>query len=210
MYRILCFGDSNTWGYISGSGVRYSEEIRWTGLLTAQLGPEFRVIEEGLNGRTTAFCDYIQPWTNGADYLPPCVLSNLPLDLVIVMLGTNDTKRRYSLFAQEIATSMENLIHCLNDLIKRQNSGAKVLLVSPVPMHDGALTDPHLDQESIEKSKELAAFYREAAQRESVYFLDAGEYGITLGEDGCHLSEDGHRKFSEVMLKEIRKILGTS
>jgi hypothetical protein len=63
-------------GLHSGSGNRYSETIRWTGLLAARLGPEFRVIEEGLNGRTTAFCDYIQPWTNGADYLPPCALSN--------------------------------------------------------------------------------------------------------------------------------------
>jgi lysophospholipase L1-like esterase len=210
LQRILCFGDSNTWGYISGSGNRYSENVRWTGLLAAQLGSRFQVIEEGLNGRTTAFCDYIQPWVNGAQYLPPCVLSNLPLDLVIVMLGTNDTKRRYGLFAQEISTAMENLLHVLNDLLKRQNSSAKILLVSPVPMESGALSDPHLDQESIEKSKQLTAWYREAAIKESVNFLDAAEYNISLGEDGCHFSEEGHRRFSEVLLAEIKKILCTA
>jgi lysophospholipase L1-like esterase len=126
------------------------------------------------------------------------------------MLGTNDVKRRYSLFAQEIATSMENLIHCLKDILLRQNSNAKILLVSPVPLHDGALTDPHLDQESINKSKQLAAFYKEAALKESVFFLDAGEFDVALGEDGCHLSEAGHRKFSEVMFEEIQRILNIS
>lgn len=207
LYRILCFGDSNTWGYISGSGNRYSEKIRWTGLLAAELGTQFQVIEEGLNGRTTAFCDYIQPWVNGAAYLPPCVLSNLPLDLVVIMLGTNDTKRRYRLSAQEIAHAMENLLQSLSDIVRRQNSSAKILLVSPVPMEAGALSDPELDQESVDKSRQLAAFYREISLKESIYFLEAGAHNITLGEDGCHLSENGHRKFSEVISVEIKKIL---
>ncbi|NCC69714.1 MAG: GDSL family lipase, partial [Clostridia bacterium] len=136
-----------------------------------------------------------------------CVLSNLPLDLVVIMLGTNDTKRRYRLSAQEIAHAMGNLIQCISDILRRQNSEAKILLVSPVPMGNGALSDPELNQKSIEKSKNLAAFYREIALKESVYFMDAGEHDITLGEDGCHLSEDGHRRFSEVMFAEVEKIL---
>ena len=93
--RILCIGDSNTWGYIPGSGERYEKNVRWTGKLAQMLGENYEVIEEGMNGRTTAFTDKIEPGTAALDYLYPCLISQFPLDYIIVMLGTNDTKTRY-------------------------------------------------------------------------------------------------------------------
>lgn len=90
--RILCIGDSNTWGYIPGSGERYEKNVRWTGKLAQTLGENYEVIEEGMNGRTTAFTDKIEPGTAALDYLYPCLISQFPLDYIIVMLGTNDTK----------------------------------------------------------------------------------------------------------------------
>ena len=77
--RVLCFGDSNTWGYIPGTGGRYASDVRWTGVLKQLTG--FEVIEEGLNGRTTAFTDAVEPYRSGLDYIAPCVMSQMPLDL---------------------------------------------------------------------------------------------------------------------------------
>ena len=83
--RILCIGDSNTWGYIPGSGERYEKNVRWTGKLAQTLGENYEVIEEGMNGRTTAFTDKIEPGTAAWDYLYPCLISQFPLEYIIVM-----------------------------------------------------------------------------------------------------------------------------
>ena len=92
MKTILCYGDSNTYGYDPSNGFRYPKNVRWTGVLADLLGPEFTVIEEGCNGRTTVFDDPLEGWKNGLDYLKPCLNSHKPIDLVILMLGSNDLK----------------------------------------------------------------------------------------------------------------------
>ena len=90
--RIVCFGDSNTWGYNALESSRYGEEIRWTGRLQRLLGEEYTVIEEAQNGRTTVWDDPIENRLAGLTYLWPCMESHSPFDLLIIMLGTNDTK----------------------------------------------------------------------------------------------------------------------
>ena len=102
--RILCYGDSNTWGYIPGVGTRYKKEERWTGILESLTKAE--VIEEGMCGRTTVFGDYVEPFCNGMKYIAPCVLSHVPLDDIVIMLGTNDSKRRYHVSAREIRSNL--------------------------------------------------------------------------------------------------------
>lgn len=100
--RILCFGDSNTYGYIpGGNGRRYGPDVRWTGLLSAWLKPECLIIEEGLPGRTTVFEDPILPGRKGSDYFYPCLWSHAPLDMLLLMLGTNDCKMRFGASAKE-------------------------------------------------------------------------------------------------------------
>ena len=108
--RILCIGDSNTWGYIPGSGERYEKNVRWTGKLAQTLGENYEVIEEGMNGRTTAFTDKIEPGTAALDYLYPCLISQFPLDYIIVMLGTNDTKTRYGVNTVEIGYGLDEVL----------------------------------------------------------------------------------------------------
>ncbi|MCW5845462.1 MAG: hypothetical protein KIT77_29690, partial [Caldilinea sp.] len=103
MKRILCFGDSNTWGYDPVSQDRYARNARWPGVLRQQIGAGYEVIEEGLNGRTTVWNDPIEGYKNGRDYLIPCLETHRPLDLVIILLGTNDLKKRFSLSAYDIA-----------------------------------------------------------------------------------------------------------
>jgi lysophospholipase L1-like esterase len=137
MKSIVCFGDSNTWGYIPATGKRYPKEIRWTNILQQELGNEYEIIEEGLNGRTTVWDDPIDADydanRNGKAYLGACIKSHFPLDLIIIMLGTNDLKVRYSVTAEDIAKSAGRLAKMVNESdCGIDGKPPKVLLVSPV------------------------------------------------------------------------------
>jgi lysophospholipase L1-like esterase len=96
MKTILCYGDSNTWGYIPGTGERYASHVRWPGVLQNALGNGYVIIEEGLCGRTTVWDDPIEEYRSGKEYLIPCLKSHAPLDLVVLMLGSNDLKMRFA------------------------------------------------------------------------------------------------------------------
>ena len=107
MKTILCYGDSNTWGCIPLTGAhpprRYGPAQRWPGVLRRELGNGFWIVEEGLNGRTTVWDDPLEPFRSGKELLVPCLLTHQPIDLVIVMLGTNDLKIRFGVGARDIA-----------------------------------------------------------------------------------------------------------
>ena len=122
MKEILCFGDSNTHGYMPGLGTRYPIEQRWSGLLGKLLGDGYHVVEEGMDGRTTAFEDDLQPWRSALGYIGPCVKTHAPLDLIIIMLGTNDSKTRYGVSAEEIGFGMQELIQRIETFF-RYNAG---------------------------------------------------------------------------------------
>ncbi len=109
--RIVCFGDSNTWGYDPVNHTRYDESTRWTMVLQSLLGEEYQLIEEGQNGRTIANPD---PWEWGTkcglDYALPMIETHNPFDLLIIMLGSNDLKKKFSLPAPDIAGSLQNML----------------------------------------------------------------------------------------------------
>ena len=107
--RIVCFGDSNTWGYNAKTLERFPEGIRWTSILAEFLGEEFQVVEEGLSGRTAVVDDPLFEGLNGLAYIHPCLMSHAPLELVIIMLGTNDTKERFHLTSYNIAQGIARL-----------------------------------------------------------------------------------------------------
>ena len=106
---VLCYGDSNTFGYVPETGMRYPRDVRYPGRLQLLLGDEYSVIEEGCNGRTTIYDDPIDGWKNGLDYLRPCLNSHKPIDIVIMMLGSNDLKDTFRLTAKDIAESAGKL-----------------------------------------------------------------------------------------------------
>ena len=108
MKTILCYGDSNTYGLKPDSSQRYPRDVRWTGILQKKLGEDYYVIEEGLSGRTTLWDDPIEEHKNGKTYLLPCLESHSPINLVVLMLGTNDLKTRFSLTPFDLS-----LIHIL-------------------------------------------------------------------------------------------------
>lgn len=201
--RILCFGDSNTWGYIPGSGERYTEEVRWTGVLAAELGSSYCVVEEGLSGRTTVFSDMMEPERCGITHLLPVILSALPLDYMVIMLGTNDTKAHFHVNAHEIGYGMEELLIKARHILDIRGSKAQILLVSPVPLE--STEDVMFDGASAEKSKRLPEVYRGLAETWETLFLDAGGVIRELGEDGIHFTEEDHRLLGKTIAAIIQK-----
>ena len=208
MKTILCYGDSNTYGLKSDLQTRYPREVRWTGILQKMLGEEYYVIEEGLGGRTTFWDDPVEDYKNGKKYLLPCLDSHKPLDLVIIMLGTNDLKTRFSVSAFDVSVAMENLVKT----ILKSDAGIdfqapQVLLVTPVPIH--SVNNPDLDQMlagAEEKSKMLAPYYEEIAKRNQIHYLNPEGMIEVNDVDGIHYTEKGHRQMAEMMVEKIREI----
>jgi lysophospholipase L1-like esterase len=206
MLTILCFGDSNTWGYDPVSGQRLPEPKRWAGVLRRQL-PECWVVEEGLNGRTTVLDDPFEPGRNGAAYLVPCLTTHMPVDLVVIMLGTNDVKGIFPLDAAGIAAGAARLV----DLVRRSQAGPdggapEVLLVAPPPV-----TAPGPVQElwgfskaSVERAKDLGRLYEVAAETRACAFLDAGKIVAVNPLDGVHLDAAAHEKLGTEIARRVR------
>lgn len=208
MQTILCYGDSNTWGADPAGGPRFAPDVRWTGVLQRELGAGYRVIEEGLNGRTTVHDDPIEANRNGRTYLVPCLESHQPLDLVAIMLGTNDLKRRFGLSASDIAQGAASLATVARRTAQTAaGEPPVVLLIAPPP----ATTPTDLDlmfEGAAEKSREFARYYRIFAERHGVGFFDAGSVVRCSDLDGIHFEAEEHRKLGEALAAEVRRRLG--
>ena len=207
MKQILCYGDSNTWGYQGSVLNRFSPDVRWTGRLAKMTEGKWKVIEEGLCGRTIAMEDDIQPYRNGLRLIEPCLMSHHPLDCILIMLGTNDTKCRYHLSPGEIGLSMEQMLKKVQSFLRWYKSESKVLLISPASLRETEFDDCELDRTSIEKSGMLSEIFSEIALHYHVEFMDADQCVSSFQNDGCHFSEDGHRQFAEAVLKKLTEIL---
>ena len=208
MRRILCFGDSNTWGYDPATQERFDEATRWTGVLQAALGREYAVIEEGLNGRTTVWNDPIEGHKNGHDYLVPCLESHRPLDLVVLMLGTNDLKRRFSLSAYDIAQGVAVLLRAVSySAAGRDGQPPRVLLLAPPPT--AKLSDfAEMFEGAGPKSLLLGQHYRAVAEPYHAAFLDTATVVRTSDIDGIHLEAAEHAKLGRAVAHEVLALVG--
>lgn len=207
---IVCFGDSNTHGAHPDPSVggRYPREVRWPGVMRAALGNAFEVIEEGLNGRCTVWDTAIEPGRNGMDYLAPCLLSHRPVDLVIIMLGTNDVKRIYGQTASEIACGAGALIDAARGTLAGPGGTApRIVLVSPAPV----VLTPHSEMwgygPGIEESKRLAGMYELMAAGKGVGFFDAGSVAQVSPLDGVHLDEPAHAALGAALAHVVGEAL---
>lgn len=205
---VLCYGDSNTWGADPASGPRFGWDDRWPGVLQRELGAGYRVIEEGLPGRNTRWDDPIERQRNGLTQLGPVLESHVPLDLVIVMLGTNDLKRRYNLTASDIAQSAGDLARTAQLIAKNAaDEPARVLLVAPPPIAE--LTDYDLLFEgALEKSLKFSHYFALAAKWYKLDFFDAGSAIKSSPIDGIHFEGEEHHKLGKALAAKVRQILG--
>lgn len=207
MKTILCYGDSNTHGYNPASQDRFPPDVRWTGVLVCELGTGYRVIEEGLNGRTTVWEDPIEEGRCGKTYLGPCLLSHQPIDLVVLMLGTNDLKRRFAAPVGDIARGISMLIN----MIQWSETGPegrppRVLLMSPPPLTRLSEYSDTFGREGVEKSKLLAGAFRLAAEEYGCDFLDAGQVIEASDIDGLHFEADAHHRLGLAVAARIRAL----
>ncbi len=206
--RILCFGDSLTWGWNPKTGDRFPKEERWTGVLASLLGENYEIIEEGLNGRTTGFDDPIEGDKNGRRHLPMILETHRPVDLVVLMLGTNDLKRRFNLHPAEIAQSTAELVKIIQRSGAGQNGNPPLtLLVAPPPI--GPLPPKMgIFEGGEEKSRALGHYYSFWAKFLGCHFFDAQEVVTTSPLDGIHWDGEGNRAFAQALAKIIPEILG--
>ena len=209
MKNILCFGDSNTFASHPLGG-RHPYDVRWTGRLQALLGAEYRVIEEGLGGRTTVFEDQISPGRNGRTALPMAIGTHHPLDLIIVMLGTNDLKEQYHVTTWDLARAMEQLMHIIDAYEYAPHyQKPQVLLVSPIEVGEDIENSPFgcFTRAAIAPSKEFAKIYAPVAEKYGAHFFDAASVARPSAEDQLHMDESSHRALADALAVKVREIL---
>ena len=199
--HIVCFGDSNTHGYCADPNDtetrsdRFSENERWTCLLQKALGEEYYVIEEGLSGRTTVFDDALHEKMSGLDSIYSCLMSHEPVDLLIIMLGTNDCKERFNANAAAIAVGLDRLILKAKTVPAWRGSKPNILVICPPWMREG-FHDEVMGLCCVEKSPLLAENFARIAELEQCAFLDAEGIAEFNTVDFTHLSRKGHAQLA--------------
>ncbi|MCI8493485.1 GDSL-type esterase/lipase family protein [Anaerotruncus colihominis] len=215
--HIICLGDSNTHGYCADPTdcadsdlLRFNEDERWTQLLQKALGADVLVVEEGLSGRTTVFSDPLYEGLSALDYLYPCLKSHEPVALLIIMLGTNDTKERFGASAACIDLGMQRLVRkamtvdCWESC-KKPN----ILVVAPPPIND-RMEDSSvgftMGRGCVQKSRQLSSLYAASAKLLGVHFLDAA--GCEFNQiDYMHLTRRGHAQLAHRLAELVPHLL---
>jgi lysophospholipase L1-like esterase len=209
MKSIMCFGDSNTWGFNPENGKRYRYEERWTSVLQKSLGADYLVIPEGFNGRTTVLTDPFIACRNGLKVLPAIIGSHYPVDLLVIMLGTNDTKTFFNQPVDAIGRGMESLVSAVRGKgYGGENADPEIMLVAPAPVTDGdrkkaAFDIRQFDENAMAKSRELAREYEERAKALRCIFFDASKVAKVSPVDGVHLTRESHKALGEALAKAI-------
>lgn len=207
MKHILCFGDSNTYGLIPFGG-RYDDKTRWPMRIAGMLGPDYQIHEEGLCARTTSIQDPVLPYRSAMDYIYPCLESHIPVDLTILMLGSNDLKEIFEPSVEKITASIKTLV----EIILEQTQ-APVLLASPPLLRKEMPESPcsvEFSPRSVEVSHHLAPSLQALAEEMGVAFLDAGAHTEVSLRDCLHLTEKGHHMLADAMYHKVCELLQKS
>jgi lysophospholipase L1-like esterase len=195
MRTVLCFGDSNTWGYMPGSnGRRFPRETRWPVQLQLALGHEWHVIAEGLNGRTATLDSPVAEGRNGLSYLLPCLHSHAPIDLLVIFLGTNDVGETFALPERDVARSVGRLVKVARSAEAGPDGGVPEILVICPPPFDGHRLGPHFAELCNEVDCALLD-------------LDGVASYAAVGDDIEHLDEAAHGAVASAVEERIRRML---
>ncbi len=213
--RILCFGDSNTWGYKPDNTGRYSREERWPTVMADFLGDEYSIVEEGLCGRTTDSPKFIGTTSSGASgysALSKIVRKYYPFDMMTIMLGANDLRPDINASTKQTA---DNIAYLVKKVLNYEyTDGGKiplVLVISPAHIKECVSKSPSaymfgLKEDAVQKSKEFSEHYKQIAQELGVLFFDAAEHTEVSDEDGLHLDAKGHYKLARSLAKFIKSL----
>lgn len=208
--RILCFGDSNVWGYVSGSDhERLPADKRWPGVLQDNLGGDYEIVEEGLNSRAINNEDRRprKEGRNATQYILPCLDTHDPLDWVIVMLGNNEFKNEYNMSAENISRSMEEFLTKIHNRKSQfRNIQPKIILISPPLINEDTEYCKNGNKYSgaTEKSKASTALFKNVAEKMNIIFLDLTAL-VKPGIDGVHITEESHEKLGKAIAEIVRK-----
>ncbi|MCL2472715.1 MAG: SGNH/GDSL hydrolase family protein [Treponema sp.] len=213
MKTVLCYGDSNTWGYDPRTAGRYDHNTRWPMAMAKILNrgaspedPGWWVVEEGLNGRTSCREDPLEGDKNGLRQLIPILESHKPFDVVAVMLGTNDLKPRFNPSPFDIAQGAQRVVVAIQESKFGPNDTApKVIMICPPPTVESPAFK-HIFGDSIALSKKLKPFYRELAKECGAIFLDAGKFVTTSEADGIHFEKEGHLALAEAVANIVKNL----
>ena len=205
--HILCFGDSITWGYCPNGFTRYNSNNRWPGVMHNELGENFQVIEEGLCGRTTVYNDPEVPGRNGSKALPRILKIHAPLDLIIIMLGTNDHKTCYNAAPHTIARNISKLIEIVRSHEALQSSLPEILVIAPPPLVNLPETDfkdsfSGSEEKSKHTSEEILSFFADTP----IHLLNAAAHIISSPRDGLHLEASEQIKLGTLVASKVREI----
>ena len=210
--RILCIGDSNTWGYNPENGWRY--ENRWTKVL-GELMPEYEIVEEGMNGRTILSVDPFMKERCGIAGLKMLLMSHKPVDLVIVMLGTNELKTSFECSAEYVAKGIEEFIKVINNkemwdrfLVPR------LLVISPVLIREELIINGDVfggyDEKSVRESRCMAKQIEYVCREYGVEFMNAAAFAEASLVDNLHMDEENHKKLAVAMSRKIKEMFGNA
>lgn len=219
--RVLVFGDSNCWGWSPVQSVvpttRYPREVRWTGVMANALGRGYEVIEECLPGRTAAATGsnpgLAGAGLNGLEYLPAALASHAPLDLVVIVLGTNDIKPVFGKSPLDISLDVLRLASEVqkNTGIATTYKPARVVVVSPPALGQIANVDwlqKMFPEDSVRKSVELGRVLGPIANAAKIPFFDAAAAVPRMsGYDGVHMSAESHARLGQALSIEVRKVI---
>jgi lysophospholipase L1-like esterase len=199
--RILCYGDSNTWGQYPFEYRRLPEQDRWTRVLAKQLGSEFELLEEGLPGRTAGNIRLEGKHKNGLDYFLPCILSQYPFEILILALGTNDLLPVYNRQPKEVSEDLLTYSKILEETFKHK---FKIILVSPPHLNKDADRDSFVNHlEYNKKAHELYCLLEQTSEKNQNFTLiDTSSIVITSG-DGIHLDPISHQKMAELINQKL-------
>lgn len=208
--QILCYGDSNTWGYDGATRGRFDAHTRWPMQLQQLLGPNYLIQEAGLCGRTSVFEDPLSEGLNGLTTLLPTLQTHAPLDLMVLMLGTNDCKERFSATPGNITDGLARLV------LKARQADVwadrpRILLVAPIlidpRVHQHPNHGPHMGQGCVEKSRALPPLIERMAREQGCHYLDCNLHVTAAEGDFMHFDEEGCTRFAKALAQLIPELL---
>ena len=204
MKNILCYGDSNIWGCIPGVPKRHAAQTRWTGIAAKELGADYNIIDDGINGRSTVWNDPANQCRNGLEGLGYALYRAKPLDLVVVMLGTNDLNYTDAEGFYEGLRMLAKRILVANEAFPGTSdvfvSEPRLLLVSPIAVHPTMKKYP--------ESLKFAYYTEKLAEKLHVPWMDGAAFAEASELDGCHMDAENHARIGKAIAQKIKQVLG--